>query len=102
MKNATLVIGNPSGRKKTRVLGFLNSRAHHRNDVGVARNGSVDEGQGIMGMVGEGAAAETEVVVGTRDTASPRLRQVRGIREDGETHIRGAEDARAMPVDRGV
>ncbi len=51
-------------------------------------------------MVGEGAAAETEVVVRPRDTASPRPRQVRGIREDGETHIRGAEDARAMPVDR--
>ncbi len=53
-----------------------------------------------MGMVGEGAAAETEVVVRPRDTASPRPRQVRGIREDGETHIRGAENARAMPVDR--
>jgi hypothetical protein len=46
--------------------------------------------------------AETEEVIGSRDTPCPRPRQVRGVKEDCQDHVGGTEDAGAMTVNRNI
>ena len=102
VQDASLVVGDACSGEQAGVLGLLDRRAHNWDDVGVARNRAVYEGERVEGEAGDKSTSETEAVIGARDGSCSGPRQVGGVGEDEEQHVRGTEDARAMTVDGDV
>ena len=93
-------VGDPQSRKQTRVLRLLDCRADHRDEGGVAGHGPVDEVQRVV--VEPGVRGEAEKVEGAGDGARARPRQVRGVGENRQHHVRRPIDAGAVAMGRNV
>ncbi len=92
-EDATLFRGNFGGDKEAPIFGLLDRGTNYRDTVRAARDGGVDE---------SGRVEAAEVVVGTTDAARFGSRQIRGIGEETQEHVRGPVDPASITVGGGV
>ena len=67
MQDASFVVGDACGSEQAGVLGLLDRRTHNGDDVGVARDRTVDEGERVEREARDKSTAEAEAVIGARD-----------------------------------
>ena len=100
VQDTALRVGDAQSRKETRVLGLLDCRADHRDEGGVAGQGPVDEVQRVG--IEPGVRGEAEKVKRAGDRTRARPRQVRGVGENRQHHVRRPIDAGAVAMGRDV
>ncbi len=96
MQDPAFLIGKASCGEESSVLGLLDREAHHRDHIEVTGERTVDEGGSVGRQTRE--RHTREIVEGACNASSVRARQIRGVRENGEEHIGGVEDAVTVTV----
>ncbi len=67
VQDATFVVSDACGSEQAGLLGLLDRRAHNGDDVGVARDRSVYEGERVEGEARDESTAEAEAMIRARD-----------------------------------
>ena len=90
VENEALIVGDTSGSKEGGVLGLLYGGTDYKNGIRMTLLRAVDEGKGI-GRKAERRQAG-EMMVGARDAAGARAREIGGVGENRQDHVRSMKD----------